>query len=208
MAMKSPLEDTIWGAHYGSVAAIRAAFDDSGSRYHDAIMRSGVPGRAAAQMMSYLEPATRGIDFGCGGGAMGIALRAAGFGGKLDGIDLSSGMLALARQSGCYAELTQVNLLAPEEAAKVATGYDFVVELGLIGDYLPYYFALPLMVAALKPGGLMGFGVEPRSTPQRPLLRVAEEQGLEILSETVLEIPAEVLELEIYHFFVARRRLA
>ena len=208
MAMKSPLEDTIWGAHYGSIAAIRAAFDNSGTRYHDAIMRSGVPGRAAAQLVPCLEAAHRGIDFGCGGGAMGIALRAEGFCGKLDGVDLSAGMLALARQSGRYDELMQVNLLAPEEAAKVATGYDFVVELGLIGDYLPHYFALPLMVAALKPGGVMGFGVEPRSTPQRPLLRVAEEQGLEILSETALEIPADVLELETYHFFVARRRLA
>jgi predicted TPR repeat methyltransferase len=204
--MKSPLEDTIWGAHYGSVAAVRAAFDNSGSRYHDAIMRSGVPGRAAAQLAPHLGPTAEGIDFGCGGGAMGIALRAAGFAGKLDGIDLSSGMLELARQSGCYRDLAQLNLLAPEEAAKVSGGYDFVVELGLIGDYLPYYFALPLMVAALKPGGVMGFGVEPKSTPQRALFRVVEEQGLEILSETVLEIPADVLELETYHFFVARRR--
>jgi hypothetical protein len=70
---------------------------------------------------------------------------------------------------------------------------------------MPYYVALPMMVAAVKPGGLLGFGVEPKSTPQRPLLRVAEEQGLEIFSEEVLDIPAAVLERETYHFFVARR---
>jgi len=204
MAIKSPLEDTIWGAKFGSVAAVRAAFDQSGSRYHDAIMRSGVPDRAAALLAPHLTPGARGIDFGCGGGAMGIALRGAGFDGKLDGVDLSDGMLTLARQSGCYAELTRVNLLSRDEASQVPSGHDFAVELGLIGDYLPYYFALPLMVAAVKPGGLLGFGVEPKSTPQRPLFRVAEEKGLEILSETVLEIPAGVLELETYQFFVAR----
>ncbi len=206
--MKSPLEDTIWGAHYGSCAAVQAAFDRIAPTYHEAIMRSGAPGRAAACLMPHLDPAARGIDFGCGSGAMGIALRRAGLRGPLDGIDLSPGMLELARQSGCYAALTQVNLLAPDEAARLSGGYDFAVELGLVGDYMPYYLALPMMAAAVKPGGILGFGVEPKSTPQRPLLRVAGEQGLEIVSETVLNIPAEVLELETYHFFVARRAVS
>lgn len=205
MALKSPLEDTIWGAYYGSVAAVRAAFDRSGARYHDAIMRSGVPARAAACLAPHLEPGARGIDFGCGGGAMGLALRGADFGGTLDGLDLSPGMLELARQSGCYATLMPANLLVPEEAASVPGGYDFAVELGLIGDYLPYYLVLPLMAAAVRPGAMVGFGIEPKSTPQHPLLREAQALGLEILSETVLHIPAGVLELESYHFFVARR---
>jgi len=203
--VKSPLEDTIWGAHYGSCAAVQAAFDRIAPTYHEAILRSGAPDRAAACLMPQLEPQARGVDFGCGSGAMGIALRRAGVRAALDGLDLSPGMLELARQSGCYARLTRMNLLAPEEAARVPGGYDFAVELGLIGDYVPYYLALPLIVAAVQPGGMIGFGVEPKSTPQRPLLRLAGEQGLEIVSETVLNIPAEVLELETYHFFVARR---
>ena len=203
--MKSPLEDTIWGAQFGSVAAVREAFDRSGRRYHDAIMRSGVPDRAARCLAPHLQPGTRGIDFGCGGGAMGLALTAAGHDGALDGIDLSNGMLELARESGCYAELRQVNLLAPDEAATVETGYDFAVELGLIGDYMPYYLVLPMLARAVKSVGMIGFGVEPKSTPQYPLLRMAAELRLSILSETVLDIPAEVLELETYHFFVARR---
>jgi predicted TPR repeat methyltransferase len=203
--VKSPLEDTIWGAHYGSCAAIQAAFDRIAPTYHEAIMRSGAPDRAAACLMPQLDPEACGVDFGCGSGAMGLALRRAGLRAPLEGLDLSPGMLDLARQSGCYAALTRVNLLAPEEVARVRGGYDFAVELGLIGDYVPYYLALPLIVAAVRPGGMIGFGVEPKSTPQRPLLRLAEEQGLEIVSETVLNIPAEVLELETYHFFVGRR---
>jgi predicted TPR repeat methyltransferase len=203
--MKTPLEDTIWGAHYGSCAAVRAAFDRIAPAYHEAIMSSGAPARAAGCLVPHLAPDTRGIDFGCGSGAMGMALRAAGWRGPLDGIDLSPGMLELARRSGCYATLAELNLLVPDEAARVAGGYDFGVELGLIGDYLPYYLVLPMMVAAVRPGGLLGFGVEPKSTPERPLLRVAAEQGLEILREEVLHIPAAVLEQETYHFFIARR---
>jgi predicted TPR repeat methyltransferase len=205
MALKSPLEDTIWGPHYGSCAAVRAAFDRIGPSYHAAIMRSGVPARAARCLTPHLDPAARGIDFGCGSGAMGLALRDAGFRGVLDGIDLSPGMLELARQSGCYADLQRLNLLAPDEATAVRSGYDFVVELGLIGDYMPYYIVVPMMAAAVKPGGMIGFGVEPKSTPQRPLFRATADQGLEILSEEVLDIPADVLELETYHFFVARK---
>ena len=204
--MKTPLEDTIWGSHYGSCTAIREAFDRIAPTYHAAIMSSGAPARAAGCLTPHLAAGARGIDFGCGSGAMGIALRDAGWRGPLDGVDLSPGMLELARQSGGYATLSELNLLIPDEAARVAGGYYFGVELGLIGDYLPYYMVLPMMVAAVRPGGLLGFGVEPKSTPERPLFRVAAEQGLEILSEEVLHIPAAVLERETYHFFVARRR--
>ena len=191
--------------HYGSVAGVQAAFDRLGRRYHDAIMRSGVPDRAAACLVPHLQSHPHGIDFGCGGGAMGLALRRAGLVRPLDGVDLSPRMLELARESGCYAALTQVNLFAADEVARIPPGYDFAVELGLIGDYMPYYVALPLIVAAVRPGGVIGFGVEPKSTPQHPLARLAAELGLEIVSAEVLHIPAEFLELETYLFFVARK---
>jgi trans-aconitate 2-methyltransferase len=203
--MKSPLEDTIWGAHYGSYAAIEATFDRIGPDYHRAIMFSGVPDRAALGLMPHLAPGSRGIDFGCGSGAMGLALRRAGLQRPLDGIDLSPGMLDLARMTGCYARLERANLLEPGGDPPPGA-YEFAVTLGLIGDYMPYYAVLPLLAAAVPPGAPIGFGVEPKSTPQRPLLRLAEELGLEILGEEVLSIPAAVLERETYHFFVVRRR--
>jgi SAM-dependent methyltransferase len=205
-AMKSPLEDTIWGPHYGSCAAIAAAFDRVGPEYHRAIMFSGVPDEAAACLMPHLEAGSRGIDFGCGSGAMGLALRRAGSKRPLDGLDLSPGMLELARMTGCYARLDTVNLLIPVDHALPVRAYDFAVTLGLIGDYMPYYAVLPLLVAAVPSGAPIGFGVEPKSTPQRPLLQLAQELGLDLLSEKVLSIPAAVLEQETYHFFVARRR--
>jgi predicted TPR repeat methyltransferase len=205
--MKSPLEDTIWGAHYGSCAVIEATFDRIAPEYHASIMASGVPDHAAACLMPFLDPDSHGIDLGCGSGAMGLALTAAGLRRRLDGLDLSGGMLDLAYRSGCYGTLLQGNLLAPEESPRLPRRYDFGVTLGLIGDYVPYYIALPALVAAVPPGAIVGFGVEPKSTPELPLRKKADELGLLVLAEEVLSIPLAGLEQETYHFFVARRGL-
>jgi hypothetical protein len=203
--MKSPLEDTIWGAHYGSCAVIEATFDRIGPEYHAAIMASGVPDHAAACLMPFLDPDSHGIDFGCGSGAMGLALTGAGLRRRLDGLDLSTGMLNLAQATGCYGTLLHGNLLVPDECPPLPEIYQFAVTLGLIGDYVPYYIALPAIVAAVPPGAIIGFGVEPKSTPELPLQKLAAELGLELLSEEILAIPLAGLEKETYHFFVARR---
>ena len=62
--MKSPLEDTIWGASYGSVAAVQEAFDRIAPDYHAAILASVVPSGAARALMAHLTPNAHGIDFG------------------------------------------------------------------------------------------------------------------------------------------------
>ncbi len=203
--MKSPLEDTIWGASYGSLAAVQAAFDRFGPEYHRAILASGVPAGAAAALMPHLDADLQGIDLGCGSGVLGLALKEAGLRRPLDGIDLSPGMLDLARQSGCYRHLIRANLLAAQEDMELSESYDFAVSVGLIGDYVPYYVALPQIPPRLKPGGFLGFAVERRSTPWRPLEKLVSDLGFTTLSETILPVPAGGLEKQFYHFFVTRR---
>jgi predicted TPR repeat methyltransferase len=203
--MKSPLDDTIWGAGYGSVAAVRAAFDRFGPEYHEAILASGAPAGAAAALRPHLDSGAQGIDFGCGSGVLGLALKALGLRPPLDGIDLSPGMLDLARQTGCYRHLQQANLLLPEPyAALPQAAYDFAVSMGLIGDYVPYYVALPHIASALRPGGHLGFAVERRSTPWRALEKQLADLGLATLSETTLAVPEGKLTEQTYHFFVVR----
>jgi predicted TPR repeat methyltransferase len=208
--MKSPLEDTIWGASYGSVAAVQAAFDRFGPDYHRAILASGAPAGAVQALMSHLEPNARGIDFGCGSGVLGLALKEAGLRELLDGLDLSPVMLGLARESACYRHLLRANLLMPEHYGpahpELAFPYDFAITMGLMGDYVPYYLALPPIVAAVKTGGIVGYAVERRSTPSHALEKLARELGLTPLSETLLPVPQEKLEGQVYHFFVARVR--
>lgn len=202
--MKSPIEDTIWGASYGSVAAVQAAFDRFGPEYHRAILASGVPGEAAAALFPHIDPVAQGIDFGCGSGVLGAALRTLGLRGPLDGIDLSPVMLDLARATGAYRHLHLANLLLPDECPPLPAPYDFAISVGLIGDYVPYYVALPYIVSTLRPGGVLGFAVERRSTPHHALDRLVDELGVTLLSETELAVPAGELEEQFYHFFVVR----
>jgi predicted TPR repeat methyltransferase len=201
--MKSPLEDTIWGASYGSVAAVEAAFDRFGPEYHEAILATGAPTGAARALMPHLDREAQGIDLGCGSGALGLALGAEGLVPPLDGIDLSAVMLRLAAKTGRYRHLHRANLLLPGEIPGLGL-YDFAVTMGLIGDYVPYYLALPYAVSLLKPEGRLGFAVESRSTPWRALEKLAGELGLEVLSETVLTVPEERLVSQTYYFYVAR----
>src|SRR5471030_154284 len=202
--MKSPLEDTIWGASYGSVAAVQAAFDRFGPEYHQAILASGAPAGAARALMPHLHPDAQGIDFGCGSGVLGIALKEAGLRQPLDGLDLSPVMLDLARATGCYRHLLRANLLVPHECPELAKPYDFAITMGLMGDYVPYYVALPHIVSSLRSGAFLGYAVERRSTPSRALEKLALNLGLVPISETVLPVPEGKLTEQVYHFFVAR----
>jgi len=202
--MKSPIEDTRWGSVYGSTAAVQAAFDRFGPTYHEAILASGVPAGAAKGLMPFLDSEAQGIDFGCGSGVLGIALRTEGLRRAPDGVDLSHGMLNLAEGTGCYRDLFRANLLVPEECTGWAKPYDFAVTVGLMGDYVPYYVALPQIVSVLKPGGFVGFAVERNSTPSYALGKRVEELGLRVLSETILRVPQAELEEQVYYFFVAR----
>jgi predicted TPR repeat methyltransferase len=202
--MKSPLEDTIWGSSYGSVSAVRAAFDRFGPEYHHAILASGAPAGAAHALRPHLHPNAQGIDFGCGSGVLGIALREAGLKQPLDGVDLSPGMLDLARETRGYRHLLRGNLLTPEECPAVAKPYDFAITMGLMGDYVPFYIALPHIVSNLRRGAFLGYAVERRSTSSYALEKLALELGLIPLSETILPIPEGKLAGQVYHFFVAQ----
>lgn len=67
------------------------------------------------------------IDAGCGTGKVGIALRSAGWTGRLTGLDLSQGMLDVAAMSGVYDELVKCSLYEiplPDDhsAAAVSSG--------------------------------------------------------------------------------------
>ncbi len=183
---------------------MQAAFDRLGSDYHQAIMASGAPAGAARALMPHLRPDAQGVDFGCGSGALGLALREAGLRQPLDGIDLSPVMLDLARATGCYRDLRQGNLLMREEWPGPETPYDFAITMGLMGDYVPYYLALPRIVSCLRPGALVGYAVESRSTPSRALEKLALELNLAPISETVLPVPEGKLIGQVYYFFVAR----
>jgi predicted TPR repeat methyltransferase len=96
------------------------------------------------------------LDAGCGTGWCGPLLRSTA--GHLVGVDLSTGMLALARQRGVYDELHEAELTAFILTRPAA--FDIIV----LADVLCYFGRLePAIHAAhdaLLPGGLLCFSVE------------------------------------------------
>ena len=92
-----------------AAAALSAAFNKYGS----------------AQDLSSLSI----YDAGCGTGLVGIQLSQHGFK-HIDGCDISSGMLAVARKTGSYGELDEVDLTKPIE--KRDGQYDAVICVGTL----------------------------------------------------------------------------
>jgi predicted TPR repeat methyltransferase len=97
------------------------------------------------------------LDFGCGTGLMGEALRDRVD--RLTGVDLAPGMIAKARQRGAYDELKVGDAVAmltsgPRGAFDLIIAADALV---YIGDLAPLF---PAVRTALTPDGLFGFSVE------------------------------------------------
>lgn len=106
------------------------------------------------------------LDLGCGTGL--VAPLLAPLAQALDGVDLSSAMLAKARALGLYRELVHGDIAV--QLQRTAHRYDLVVA----ADVFVYLGPLDTVFAGvrrvLRPGGLFAFSVEATDEP-RPLLR-------------------------------------
>lgn len=92
------------------------------------------------------------IDAGCGTGKAGVALRTAGWQGRLVGLDLSQGMLDVAATTGVYDELVRCSLYEiplPQNLA-IATVSSGVFTLGHVDGE-----AFPELCRVTRPGGVI-----------------------------------------------------
>ncbi|WP_431283430.1 methyltransferase domain-containing protein [Humitalea sp. 24SJ18S-53] len=143
-------------------AYVRGLFDQYAGRF-DADLEGNLGYRtpsllAAALAAAGVTPARalRVLDLGCGTGLSGLVL--APFAARMEGVDLSPRMLALAEARGLYAALHAADLLAflPPQAG----GWDLVAAvdvLNYLGDLGP---ALQQIAVALVPGGIAAFSIE------------------------------------------------
>jgi SAM-dependent methyltransferase len=99
------------------------------------------------------------LDVGAGTGLVGAALRALGFTGQIDGVDISPQMLDQAREKQVYRDLIEADITRP---LPLPGGYTGVVSSGTFthGHVGPEAFGPMLAVAA--PGALFALSVNLR----------------------------------------------
>lgn len=140
-------------------AFIELLFDQYAPRFDRALVQ-GLGYRGPGLLLEALKAdgfayAACALDLGCGTGLMGEVLRP--FCARLEGMDLSAGMLAKARAKGVYDQLDKADI-----AALTLDGprYDLIVA----ADVFIYLGALERVISwcagSLRPGGRLAFTVE------------------------------------------------
>ncbi len=111
----------------------QALYDAWAKSYEDEVAENGyaTPGRCAEALFSVMpEPHAPVLDFGCGTGLSGLALRMAGFE-VIDGMDISAEMLARAQEKSIY---RSTQAIAPGHADLCTPGdYAAITAIGVIG---------------------------------------------------------------------------
>ncbi|WP_264213452.1 class I SAM-dependent DNA methyltransferase [Leisingera thetidis] len=147
--------------------ATRKHYDSWAATYDAEIAENGyaTPGRIAAALWKYLpEAETPVLDFGCGTGLSGLALRAAGFN-VVDGLEPSPEMLAQARAKGAYRQLTQLDVA---DKAPVKPGsYRAIVGCGLLTKGAAPPATFDVIMRALDRKGLFAFSYNDHALEDR-----------------------------------------
>jgi len=138
---------------------VRALFDDTATKFETHLR--GLDYSAPTTIRRCLEtaaesPLSRLLDIGCGTGMVGAEVRP--LTAELCGVDLSSGMIAQAREQGHYDHLHVADVVdylrAATDQFDAATAGDVLIYLG---DLSPVMAALR---ARLRAGGLFVFSIE------------------------------------------------
>jgi predicted TPR repeat methyltransferase len=145
---------------------VQKVFDDFADSFEAKLARleyraPALVGDALAGAVTVADRSLDVLDVGCGTGLCGPLL--APFARRLVGVDLSAGMLNLAREKQVYDELTQAELTEYLQVHR--DQFDVIVT----ADTLVYFGALePVATAAaasLRPGGVLVFTVEEATEP-------------------------------------------
>lgn len=144
----------------------RALYDAWAATYDAEIAQNGyaTPGRVADALFRHLpEPDAPILDFGCGTGLGGLALKLAGFS-TIDGMDPSPEMLDGARKKGVYRALERLDV---QDKAPIAPGaYRAITAIGVIGIGSAPASTFDLLMRALPKGGLLGLSLNDHALSQ------------------------------------------
>jgi predicted TPR repeat methyltransferase len=153
------MTDTFLDKAYGArdAASTRKLYDDWAASYEAELGGNGyaTPGRCAAALAQFTsDPEAPVLDFGCGTGLSGHALKAAGFE-TLDGMDLSADMLEKANDKGIYRKL--IHIEAGEAFSHNPGDYAAIAAIGVIGVGAAPISVFDQLMEGLGTGGLLVF---------------------------------------------------
>jgi predicted TPR repeat methyltransferase len=138
-------------------------YDRWAPRYDADLALAGyaTPARVAAALVAAgADLAAPVLDFGCGTGLSGAALREAGFA-AVDGWDVSAGMVEAAGAKNLYRALAVVDPAGPPPAEPGA--YAAIAAAGAFGPGHAPPEAIDALLRLLPPGGLMAFNLNDRT---------------------------------------------
>ena len=147
--------DQVYNAR--DAAGTRTLYDAWAASYEAEVGEHGyaTPGRCAAALSDHSPDKTAPIlDFGCGTGLSGLALKLAGFS-VIDGIDLSADMLAEARAKALYRNLRLVE--AGEPLGHAPGDYAAIAAIGVIGAGAAPIAVFDTLMDGLATGGRLVF---------------------------------------------------
>jgi predicted TPR repeat methyltransferase len=147
--------DKAYGAR--DAASTRQLYDDWAASYEAEVAVNGyaTPGRCAAALADNMPDVNLPIlDFGCGTGLSGLALRLAGFT-TIDGLDLSADMLAVARAKNLYRDLHQIDAAQPLPHSQ--GDYAAIAAIGVIGAGAAPISVFDTLMDGLAAGGRLVF---------------------------------------------------
>jgi predicted TPR repeat methyltransferase len=115
------------------------------------------PSRVAKALASHVEDLrTPVLDYGCGTGLSGMALRKVGFS-NLHGIDVSKEMVTIAKEKKAYQTLRVVD---PDAEPPLKTGeFEIITAIGVIGIGAAPLTIFDTIISLLVPGGLFAFSL-------------------------------------------------
>ena len=153
------MTDTFLDKAYGArdAASTRKLYDDWAASYEAELGSNGyaTPGRCAAALTQFSADKTAPIlDFGCGTGLSGLALKLAGFD-TIDGMDLSADMLAQAGDKGVYRGLHHIE--AGQAFSHAPGDYAAIGAIGVIGAGAAPISVFDQLMEGLAPRGLLVF---------------------------------------------------
>lgn len=140
-------------------AEMRAIYDEWAKEYDDDVVGNGylTPTRLADALAGVVGDRDAPIlDYGCGTGLSGLALKEAGFG-TIDGADLSEGMLERARKTDAYRKLQQIDPEHPLD--KQVSDYRTYAAVGVISKGAAPASVYDDMLQMMPEGSILAFSL-------------------------------------------------